>query len=51
MNEQLQLHVKCLKLFMEMKLYLAQDFIEWSGDKMVTEVQKSCACKSKGSKQ
>jgi len=25
-NEQLQLHVNCLKLFMEMKLYLAQDF-------------------------
>jgi len=50
-NEQLQLHVNCLKLFMEMKLYLAQDFSGWSGDKMVTEVQKSCACKSKGSKQ
>ena len=26
-NEQLQLHVNCLKLFMELKLYLAQDFI------------------------
>jgi hypothetical protein len=48
---QLLLHVNCLKLFMEMKLYLAQDFNGWSGGKMVNEVQKKCACKIKGSKQ
>lgn len=39
-NEHLQIYVNCLKLFMEMKIYLAQNFIGWSGDKMVNEVQK-----------